>query len=38
MADYNLSEFAIDVAKAVSVLGVLGLSWKIAVWVVELVM
>ena len=38
MADYNLSDFAIEVARAVSVLGVLGISWKIAVWVIELVM
>ena len=37
MADYNLSDFVMEVGKAVSILAATGVAWKIAVWVVGIV-
>lgn len=33
----KLSEFALEVAKAVSLLAVTGLSWKVAVWILTII-
>lgn len=37
MADYNLSEYALEVGKAVAVLAVSGLAFKVAVWIIGLI-
>jgi len=35
--DYTVSDLAIEIAKAITIIGVLGAAWKIAIWVVGLI-
>jgi hypothetical protein len=37
MAEDNVTEIALAIAKAVTVLGILGLGWKIATWVIGII-
>ena len=38
MAGESLSEFAYKLVEAVSYLAIAGLGWKVALWIIELIM
>jgi hypothetical protein len=38
MAEFSLSEFAMEVGKAVSTVAIIGLAWKVAVYVVGIIL
>lgn len=34
----NMSKFALELVKAVSLLSIAGIGWKLAVWIIALIM